>query len=784
MMLRHRLLHSCLPSIVLMTLMFPGSMLFGQWRYSQGFDALPRLRGPSGESAITSKFTSVADPTGHTIKLGITSRDIYSTGDFGRWTVTWPPRGSKELFNDQFVAGNYNSATASALYKSYTGLTANGSVYQLGPSDNYKTATEWNPVPFTLSYEYGVKIRGNFNYHVLSSQSLYITRDYGLTWNTNIAGLGVGYPSDLSLDSHGNAWLAYSTGLYMQSRDSVRWTKVSSFPEQLALAVFNDRRDWTFVSTYSNLYYSTNQGSTWNPNHSGLPVQGVMSISDDAYNRVFSVTNTFGSFTKLYRSVGGTSSWTRIDQPMTVNSYDPDMYSIINEVTGDSVLIAATFFGFYISTDGGDTWTEEDCGETSDYVYALEEFLSGRRLISTTRGIYYRDPADTAWKKTFPPSGYMSNRYFFKDNAEIIYTQGERSDPSNYFSIPITYTSTDRGLNWVRRDTTGSAQINNWLLYNVDKGGAEHYASFGSPNLLYARKPGLSWALDNFGYAYRSPEQPTTFGSDGRGSVYIAMALHSFASTRPGNGPAVAGGAGDGILWRRPISGGSWVVDTTGLNANSIYVITSDTSGDPIVGTYGDGLYHRSGTTWSKIPSPPGLGSSSPFVASVDRSNAIFAGFADLVGVNYLWRGVYFTADMGASWTHCGLDSVWITSLVSFGDTTFAITGRDGVYRLTGTGVTAVGQQTKAPVGFALYQNYPNPFNPSTGIRYRVSGSGIVTLKVYDVLGREVATLVNERKTPGSYSVRFDASGLASGVYFYRLQAGSFAETKKLLLLR
>jgi hypothetical protein len=97
---------------------------------------------------------------------------------------------------------------------------------------------------------------------------------------------------------------------------------------------------------------------------------------------------------------------------------------------------------------------------------------------------------------------------------------------------------------------------------------------------------------------------------------------------------------------------------------------------------------------------------------------------------------------------------------------------------------TRVDDSEALPSEYELCQNYPNPFNPSTEIGFRVSGLGFVSLKVFDAMGREVATLVNERRAPGSYSVRFDANGLVSGVYFYRLQAGSFVETKKLMVLR
>ena len=88
------------------------------------------------------------------------------------------------------------------------------------------------------------------------------------------------------------------------------------------------------------------------------------------------------------------------------------------------------------------------------------------------------------------------------------------------------------------------------------------------------------------------------------------------------------------------------------------------------------------------------------------------------------------------------------------------------------------------PDRFILYQNFPNPFNPSTNIRYDISKSAFVKLVVYDILGREVKTLVNEFKTPGTYRLNFNASNLASGTYFYRIQAGDFVKIKKMVLVK
>ncbi|MCW8961442.1 MAG: T9SS type A sorting domain-containing protein, partial [Ignavibacteriaceae bacterium] len=82
------------------------------------------------------------------------------------------------------------------------------------------------------------------------------------------------------------------------------------------------------------------------------------------------------------------------------------------------------------------------------------------------------------------------------------------------------------------------------------------------------------------------------------------------------------------------------------------------------------------------------------------------------------------------------------------------------------------------------FQNYPNPFNPSTTIRFSIINPDVVKIKIYDVLGREVKTLVNEFKQAGTYEIQFNASSLASGIYLYRIESGNFVQTKKMILLK
>jgi len=115
----------------------------------------------------------------------------------------------------------------------------------------------------------------------------------------------------------------------------------------------------------------------------------------------------------------------------------------------------------------------------------------------------------------------------------------------------------------------------------------------------------------------------------------------------------------------------------------------------------------------------------------------------------------------------------------------YAVSGNGIIYKTTTGGVTYANNIiNEIPASFSLSQNYPNPFNPTTIIRFQIKDSKTTTLKVFDLLGREVQTLVNEKLKPGEYEVTFDGSNLPSGVYFYKLQAGDFTETKKMILIK
>ncbi len=170
----------------------------------------------------------------------------------------------------------------------------------------------------------------------------------------------------------------------------------------------------------------------------------------------------------------------------------------------------------------------------------------------------------------------------------------------------------------------------------------------------------------------------------------------------------------------------------------------------------------------------PGPGSGS--ISSSGSAN--FSGTGGALNASYTFSGT-FVAGVSAITASGGWSA-------QFSDGTPYGTGSASGTWTTTNQVTGAdyGQSGSVPLAHQLLQNYPNPFNPSTTIKYELVTTAEVRLSVYDILGREVSVLVNEKREAGVYEVKFDGSNLESGVYFYRLNAGDYVQARKLLLVR
>lgn len=233
-----------------------------------------------------------------------------------------------------------------------------------------------------------------------------------------------------------------------------------------------------------------------------------------------------------------------------------------------------------------------------------------------------------------------------------------------------------------------------------------------------------------------------------------------------------------GTLMRSTNGGVGWTNLSVGGNYNLLGISFWDSLRGVIVGSSGRIMRtSNGGVSWSQeFISPP---------ANFWDVTCLSGGIAIAVGTSGI---IVRSTDYGQTWNTQTSGTTGLIASVAFPTsfTGFAVAD-SGVILRTRTGgipLDVHDARYQAVRAYSLEQNYPNPFNPITNIRYQVSEVSHVTLKVYDLLGRDVATLVNERMNLGTYSASWNAVGFASGVYLYRLQAGSFSQVKKLILLR
>ena len=160
--------------------------------------------------------------------------------------------------------------------------------------------------------------------------------------------------------------------------------------------------------------------------------------------------------------------------------------------------------------------------------------------------------------------------------------------------------------------------------------------------------------------------------------------------------------------------------------------------------------------------------------------------------LNYLYvgtvQGFYYSTDNGWNWTQKNTGMPTVNSVISLALSNgyfYAARPDSSIWRCSRTSIlTDISNNTTDVKNYNLSQNYPNPWNPTTTIKYSIPKSGLVTLKVFDILGKEISTLVDENQSPGTYSVDFQGANLPSGIYFYKLQAGSYSETKQMILIK
>ena len=232
-------------------------------------------------------------------------------------------------------------------------------------------------------------------------------------------------------------------------------------------------------------------------------------------------------------------------------------------------------------------------------------------------------------------------------------------------------------------------------------------------------------------------------------------------------------------VYRSSDDGTSWELKIKGLDDTTATALGFDQTGYVYAGIWGMGIYRSpdNGENWERSDN----GVTNHYISSL-ASNIL-----DRVFVGTNGGGVFKTTDNGDNWQAVisGLTNLDIKCLAMSPDGyLYAGTNGGGVFRSQQSTTGIERSSAPLPRQFNLGQNYPNPFNPSTDIRFTLSSERQVTLKVFDIRGREITTLLYEKRQAGEYLVHWNAAGLPSGIYFYCLQAGKYMETKKMLVIR
>jgi hypothetical protein len=248
-----------------------------------------------------------------------------------------------------------------------------------------------------------------------------------------------------------------------------------------------------------------------------------------------------------------------------------------------------------------------------------------------------------------------------------------------------------------------------------------------------------------------------------------------------------------GLTWSNARQGLSTDADITHIwinPKNPLEMYCSEASMGANPGSFN--MSTNGGANWFQIDSALNALTEEPdvqgFWIDPDNTDRIYLGLGaqHQFGTNeYASGGLYFTDNHGESWIKIFNSEVNKIIADNSNPRKIYFNSKFGLIRFTDTLVTSINELNPTIQNeYGLLHNYPNPFNPSTIINYSVKDAGLVKIKVYDILGSEVATLVNENKSAGNFAIEFNASNLPSGIYFYKISTDKFTEVKKMILLR
>ncbi len=583
-----------------------------------------------------------------------------------------------------------------------------------------------------------------------------------------------------------------NVGIYKSTNGGLNWTKLSgglpsNWSGKATLAMYGRNPNYIYaniandVTSYVGYYRSTNGGTTWTVGSTSVPSgnqgwynQGHLVKSNDSSAillgtlNVEKSTNSGASFTTKSSWSAWNTGATPPGQPEGPSNFvHADVHYYIDNPKDPNKVYIAADGGLYRSNDFGNTFYSCNGGYVTSQFYATlgnsftdSVFCLGG--LQDNRAAFYQ--GTTAWYKTFGGDGLCSQVH--SSNPQICYTE---------------YTCGD-----IARSTNGGVSFS---YLDVPNSGSNTYYCFNTPFVLCPSNPNILYVGGTD--FYKSTNGGTSFSAsllNFGGGKALSMTT-SWKSTDTIYVGVTPGTSVNASVWRSVNGGTSWTNITGSLpNRYPTRILANPYKASEVYVTFGGfGTGHifkstNAGINWTNITNNlPDIPTQSVFVDPLFPNN-LYCG-NDL--------SIYASTNGGAVWGEyrrgMPYSIVFDLSYVPVSRKLRALTHGSGIWeiKLMSTPTAVQNEGATMPEKFVLYQNYPNPFNPVTTIKFDLPKSSEVTIKIYDIRGREVKTLFNGHNQAGSYSVNFDAGRFSSGVYFYKIQTGSgFSSIRRMVLCK
>lgn len=583
---------------------------------------------------------------------------------------------------------------------------------------------------------------------------------------------------------NGGALSGVTSGIYKSTNGGNNWTalgasnglpnpltanagrigiSISKSNPNVAYALFNN------ATTYLGFYKTTNGGLNWtNANPNGTLQSGFSTFSWYFGNVRVHPSNPDIVYVldfEIMKSTNSGTTWTS----QTTGNIHVDNHALAFKPGDPSVMIEGNDGGIYNSVNSGNSWTKVNALPFTQFYEIGIDRLNPQRLYGGTQDNGTNRTNSGAlndWDNIYGGDGF----YVIVDftNPNVIYAESQNGALGKSTNGGLSFSGATSGIS--------SSEKTNWSTPVIMDPNNNNILYYGTNKVYRTTNGASSW---------------TAVSPDLTNGIQTRLGSVTTIAVAPSNSNVIIAGTDDANVWITSNNGTNWTKVSSSLPYRWVTRVAFDPVNENIAYVTYNGLKWKDpqphvfrttdkGSSWSDISGNLPDAPVNAFAIDPSRPNVLFVG-SDV--------GAYVSFNTGQSWQFLGqgLPMVSVYDLKVHPTANYLAAGTHGrsMYKIDLAQVVGINSLSQnISTDYSLGQNYPNPFNPSTVIGYSLNKSGIVSLKIFDITGKEVLNLVDKKQNAGRYEVNFDGKNFSSGIYFYSLKVNDFQDTKRMLLVK